>query len=140
MAKFKNLKKFNGNIVPPAPVPQVVSPQKPRRVEALPKIVKPIIPLASVTFAPKENSPVVPEVKKNQMAGKKLEVKTVIEERPVVVKDFAPKQKEAQVIKNKSSVKPRRIGTFVVILFFTVVLQIVLLVSLLYLSPNILGK
>jgi len=99
--------------------------------------VKPIIPLATVTAPPKEKSPAVPEFKKSPAVEKKVEVKTVIEEKPVMVKDFVPKQKEVQGVKNNSGVKPRRIGTFVVIMFFTVLLQIALLVSLLYLSPRL---
>ncbi len=138
MAKFKNLKKFNGNIVPPAAVPQAVTPQKPRRVDAPQKIVKPIIPLATVTAAAKENSPVVvPEINKSPAREPKIEVTTVVEERTVAVKGFVPKQKEVPSFKNKPSSKPRRIGTFVVIMFFAIVLQIILLVSLLYLSPSL---
>lgn len=135
MTKFKNIKKFNGNVVPPTPVPQAVSPQKARRIE--PIIVKPIIPLATFTTAPKEKSSVVPEVNKGQAVGKKVEVTTVVEERAVQVKGFVPKQKEAPSLKNKPSIKPRRIGTFVLIMFFAIVLQIILLVSLLYLSPSL---
>lgn len=138
MAKFKNLKKFNGNFVPTVPAPKAVNQAKIRRIEVEPKIVKPIIPLATVTTVPKEKSPVIPELKKSPVVGKKMETKTVIiEERPAAVKDFVPKQKEVQGVKNNSVVKPRRIGTFVVIMFFTVVLQIALLVSLLYLSPRL---
>lgn len=47
----------------------------------------------------------------------------------------SPKRVETKVVR---STRPKKIGTFAMILFVTVVLQVVLLVSLLYLSPNFL--
>lgn len=134
MAKFKNIKKFTGNIVPSVPDSPPQTQQKARRAET--SAVKAVMPIASVTPEPIERKS-VPEIKRKLPVAPKLEAKTVIEERPVEVKDYAPKQKEVQVLKNKPGVKPRRVGTFVLIMFFTVVLQIVLLVSLLYLSPSL---
>ena len=144
MAKFKNIKKFTGvpsTTPPPTPVPQSqpqqkpVAPQKSRRVE--PEVVKPIIPLASVTPEPKEEKKVEIPVRKSGFERTGTEVKTIVPERPVQVKDFSTKQKGAPILKRQSQVRPRRVGMFVMIMFFTVVLQVILLFSLLYLSPSL---
>jgi len=159
MAKFKNTKKFTGvSSVTPPPVPQPKAQdkprsqipskpqpqsqqdvlQKPRRAE--PEIVKPIIPLASYTPEPKEEKRVEPEIRKPKIERSRQENRTVVEERPIQVKETAAKRKEVTGNRNGPTVKPKRIGTFVVIMFFTVILQIVLLFSLLYLSPSLVAR
>lgn len=116
MAKFKNIKKFSGNGVP------VISPAKPRVYKKAPEVVRPIIPLATVTPEPVEVSRVERVIRKPQVVAK-----SIVEPRPAVPKTST----------KKFSARPKKIGTFVTILFFTIALQIVLLVSILYLSPSL---
>lgn len=132
MAKFKNIKKNpDGSFVLPAstvsrpgglkpPIPSV----KPKKEKA-PEPVKPVIPLATYNPEPPHKS-LETEAKKLKIVERtKSASKTILVSRPTPTPA------------KKLEVKPRKIGLFVLIMFFTVVLQIVLLVSLLYLSPSL---
>jgi|GEM_PF-5009095 hypothetical protein len=137
MAKFKNIKKFTGEPIIPVLSEKVVSAG--RAPFPKPSVPSPIT--SPVSVMPEAGVPVTSlGARKAPQTGPKIERRTIIEERPIQVKEVVTKRNDKQVLKSGASIKPRRMSAFLVVMVFTVFLQIVLLVSLLYLSPSLINK
>lgn len=130
MAKFKNIKKNpDGSFVIPKPTPPAERAPAKQKKEKTPE-PQLVVPLARYTPEPPKKEPEA-EVKRPKIVERTKQPSKII---------YVPKPAPVKKPEAKPGVRPKKMGLFVVIMFFTVVLQIVLLVSLLYLSPSLVGK